>query len=53
MRELVGQCSVCGKDIFCADGFLEGVIREDKQLECLTCSEGRSETGLRLETDTF
>lgn len=44
MRELVGQCSMCGKEIFCVDGFLEGVVMEDKQLQCLTCSEEQSDT---------
>lgn len=36
MRELVGTCTVCGKDVYCLDGFLNGVY-EEGQLICMEC----------------
>ncbi|WP_424237486.1 hypothetical protein [Bhargavaea ginsengi] len=38
MRELVGTCESCGKDVFCLDGFLNGVS-EAGRLECFECAE--------------
>ncbi|WLR51022.1 hypothetical protein LC040_17710 [Bacillus tianshenii] len=38
MRELVGKCEQCGKEIFCLDGFLNGV-KEDGKLLCFECDE--------------
>ncbi|SFT07345.1 hypothetical protein SAMN05428962_4173 [Paenibacillus sp. BC26] len=38
MQELVGQCEQCKKDIFCKDGFLQGLILDDGKLVCLDCS---------------
>ncbi|WP_431802621.1 hypothetical protein [Halobacillus andaensis] len=40
MVELVGTCAVCGKTIYCKDGFLDGVIDEDQLLRCYECEEG-------------
>jgi hypothetical protein len=37
MRELVGKCEECGKDIYCMDGFLNG-IKEDGKLLCFDCT---------------
>jgi hypothetical protein len=42
MRELIGPCSNCGKDIFCLDGFLNGVYI-DGELFCFDCSEEEEE----------
>lgn len=39
MRELVGKCESCGKDVFCLDGFLNGVS-EAGRLECFECADG-------------
>ncbi|WP_169507508.1 hypothetical protein [Paenibacillus harenae] len=39
MRELVGSCKECGKDIYCLDGFLNGIVLEDKSIVCFDCSE--------------
>ena len=39
MKELVGTCSCCGKDIYCLDGFFNGVITDEKQSYCFTCYE--------------
>ncbi|WP_279326308.1 hypothetical protein [Bacillus litorisediminis] len=40
MKELIGPCTVCGKDIYCLDGFLNGVIQEDGTVVCFDCNEG-------------
>lgn len=39
MQELVGTCSTCGKTIYCREGFLDGVVLEDKSLVCFECLE--------------
>ncbi|EIJ82224.1 hypothetical protein PB1_04810 [Bacillus methanolicus PB1] len=31
MEEFVGFCSECGKQIYCIDGFLNGVVSDDKK----------------------
>ncbi|WP_285880104.1 hypothetical protein [Domibacillus indicus] len=41
LKEWVGQCIVCGKDIYCLDGFLNGV-KEQGELFCFDC-EGQDE----------
>ncbi|SDD79013.1 hypothetical protein SAMN04488126_101100 [Bhargavaea beijingensis] len=38
MRELVGTCESCGRDVFCLDGFLNGVS-EAGRLECFECAD--------------
>ena len=38
MRELIGPCSNCGKDVYCRDGFLDGVY-VDGELVCFDCQE--------------
>lgn len=38
MKELVGSCVSCGRDLFCIDGFFEGFILDDKNL-CINCYE--------------
>ncbi|MBM7553024.1 hypothetical protein [Thalassobacillus pellis] len=37
MRELVGTCTVCGKEIYCEDGFLNGE-HLDNELYCFDCA---------------
>ncbi|MBP1964407.1 alpha-D-ribose 1-methylphosphonate 5-phosphate C-P lyase [Paenibacillus aceris] len=39
MQEFVGTCKTCGKQIFCREGFLDGVVLEDKSLICFACLE--------------
>jgi hypothetical protein len=39
MRELVGTCTCCGKDIFCLDGFFNGMISDKKEIYCFECYE--------------
>ncbi|MBD2869910.1 hypothetical protein [Paenibacillus arenilitoris] len=43
MRELVGSCKACGHDIYCFDGFLDGIVLEDKSLICFGCMEKADE----------
>lgn len=38
MREFIGLCSICGKEIFCRDGFLDGVYIDGK-LICFECEK--------------
>lgn len=38
MEEYLGRCSECGKEIYCRDGFLEG-IHENDRLYCFECAE--------------
>ncbi|WP_363321618.1 hypothetical protein [Polycladomyces subterraneus] len=40
MRELVGPCVCCAKDVYCTDGFLNGIVDEGKIL-CFDCQEKR------------
>lgn len=39
MRELVGSCSICKREIFCLDGFFSGVYTDDKKIICFDCNE--------------
>jgi hypothetical protein len=47
VKEHVGECSTCGKTIYCHDGFLNGHVEENGQLSCFDCSneaeEGKSD----------
>lgn len=39
MKELVGTCSICNKEIYCENGFFNGVINDDQTILCFTCHE--------------
>ncbi|WP_458412919.1 hypothetical protein ACNQFZ_19230 [Schinkia sp. CFF1] len=39
MRELVGVCQDCNKEIYCENGFLNGIVKEDGKLICFGCEE--------------
>ncbi|SDJ68635.1 hypothetical protein [Salimicrobium halophilum] len=41
MTEFVGYCASCEMEIYCRDGFLDGVIAEDKTLYCFECGENK------------
>jgi hypothetical protein len=43
MQELVGECKACKKQIFCHDGFIDGVVLDDNTLLCFECFDGESE----------
>lgn len=38
IKDLVGNCQQCGKNVYCLDGFLNGV-HEDGKLFCFNCVE--------------
>jgi hypothetical protein len=38
MKEIVGSCVDCHKDVYCMDGFLNGV-KEDGKLLCFDCAD--------------
>ncbi|CAM4046002.1 hypothetical protein [Mesobacillus thioparans] len=42
MKELVGICDACGKEIFCMDGFLNG-IHDNGKLLCFECEKNTKE----------
>lgn len=42
MKELVGYCSVCGKEVFCLDGFFNGIVTEKKEIVCFDCHKETS-----------
>jgi hypothetical protein len=37
VKELVGRCSCCGKELFCLDGFFNGIYTKDKKIICFEC----------------
>lgn len=57
--ELVGQCRICEKDVYCKGGFLDGVT-EKGALYCHSCYEsisreqdgGNVKPGMPKETGT-
>jgi hypothetical protein len=42
MKELVGNCCECKKEIYCLDGFLNGVVK-DKNIYCFECFDSANE----------
>ncbi|MFS0590449.1 hypothetical protein AB1L05_02490 [Cytobacillus horneckiae] len=41
MKELVGNCCNCKKDIYCMDGFLHGTV-VNGLLYCFSCQEPKA-----------
>lgn len=39
MRELVGHCKECNREVYCQDGFLNGVVLEDQSVVCFECMD--------------
>lgn len=39
MKELVGTCEACKKEVYCLNGFLNGIVKEDGKLLCFECEE--------------
>lgn len=40
MKEFIGNCSICRKELYCFDGFLNGIILEHNQLLiCFDCEK--------------
>ncbi|MDY0406058.1 hypothetical protein P5G51_012255 [Virgibacillus sp. 179-BFC.A HS] len=36
MRELIGPCQICGQDVYCENGFFDG-MQKDGKLLCNMC----------------
>jgi hypothetical protein len=39
LKEFIGTCKCCSKEIYCLDGFLNGIITEKKEIYCFECIE--------------
>ncbi|MEH7373442.1 MULTISPECIES: hypothetical protein [Bacillaceae] len=39
MKELIGKCKCCSKEIYCLDGFFNGIHTEEKEIYCFECHE--------------
>ena len=42
MKELVGSCLECGTNVFCHDGFINGVVTENGVI-CFACHEKKEQ----------
>lgn len=50
MKELIGQCTSCLKEIYCLDGFFNGVQTEDHKIYCFECFESNKEENPQSQT---
>lgn len=41
MREFIGNCADCGKDLYCLDGFFYGILTKENNILCFDCHENR------------
>jgi hypothetical protein len=39
MKELVGSCVRCVHDVYCTDGFLNGIVLENNNILCFNCKD--------------
>ncbi|WNB90626.1 hypothetical protein [Bacillus sp. NEB1478] len=39
MKELVGKCVRCEKELFCMDGFFQAEVSDSGETFCFTCVE--------------
>ncbi len=39
LKELVGECQECKKEIYCLNGFFNGIVKEDGTITCFECEE--------------
>ena len=39
MKELIGYCVSCSKQIYCLEGFFNGVHTKDNEIYCFPCYE--------------
>lgn len=44
MREWIGTCQDCGTDIYCENGFFNGVLLPGHTYRCFDCEEKREDT---------
>ncbi|WP_182914119.1 hypothetical protein [Paenibacillus sp. 1011MAR3C5] len=50
MKELVGHCRACGREVYCRDGFLDGVVQEDSSVLCFACDSVTPRAGDQNES---
>lgn len=50
MHEKVGTCAACGTTIYCENGFLNGVLSENKTLKCFTCDKPKHQNHVQLSS---
>lgn len=46
MQGFVGKCIRCEKDIYCLDGFLNGIVADKGQLLCFDCEKEEGEISI-------
>ncbi|MDF1508017.1 hypothetical protein PZE06_07450 [Robertmurraya sp. DFI.2.37] len=39
MREFIGHCKICGKEIYCENGFFNGVLLPGHDYLCFECDK--------------
>lgn len=49
MREYVGACTSCEKDVYCTDGFLNGLVLENGDLVCFECQDNNDHSRVEKE----
>ncbi|PTX64359.1 hypothetical protein C8P63_103144 [Melghirimyces profundicolus] len=49
MQERVGECSGCGKVVYCLEGFLNGVVLADGKIRCFDCDRKGKEKELKRD----
>lgn len=43
MREYLGQCKICGKEICCENGFFNGVLLPEHDYLCFKCDQNKQQ----------
>ncbi|SFQ81494.1 MULTISPECIES: hypothetical protein [unclassified Bacillus (in: firmicutes)] len=51
MKEFIGKCKTCGKELFCLEGFFNGVVNEDKTVSCFECMEQQNKISVNNEAE--
>lgn len=46
MKELVGTCCICGNNLYCLDGFFNGLHTDDNKTFCFDCAEDTAKESL-------
>ncbi|MCQ6276581.1 hypothetical protein JMM81_16840 [Bacillus sp. V3B] len=48
MKELVGTCCECGKNLYCLDGFFNGVLTAGGKTICFDCTKQKEKSANQL-----
>lgn len=52
MKELVGHCLACNKEVFCLDGFLNGIVTDKKgTILCFDCHQEEEQESSQCEKE--